>query len=166
MAPDEETKPPLGNDFVFVDPGQFPRAWSGSGGSKFKKYERFSSDWTFGCESYLDHPLVAGQENRSPAKVIVDRSVGCEGTDEVRDPSSRRFLDRVVQSPGRICFHYDYLYFEGGTNLLATEDVVVQQTICFGYDGDQDQLLLSYAKNGGPAQELRYARYREESEQS
>lgn len=163
LAPSEDSWPPWGNDFVLIDEAQFPRAWAGKGGKSYKKYERDSTEWSFGCESYLDYPLVEGQENRSPANERVSRLDGCDGTDELRDPSSRRFLDRVAVRAGMMCFYYDYLYFKSSTMDVAIDNVVVHPSICFGYDAVHDQLIVSYSSQDEPGRELRYARYLKDS---
>lgn len=144
--------------FLLIDAGQFLRAWSRSGGQAYQKYKRETEEWAFGCESYLDFPLVAGQENRSPAESKLP-TPGCEGTGGLRDASSRRFLSRVAQQEGMLCFYYEHLDFKTFSKRTMIEDRSELQMLCLGYDRVQDQLKLRYAIGDKPALDARFVRY-------
>lgn len=167
VVPAQDTdRAPLENNFVLIDAAQFPRAWSESGGANYEKYQRHRSEWAFGCESYLDYPLVAGQENRSPAGERLTIPSGCSlSQGRTSDASSRRVLDHVQIEPSKICFHYDRWRFERDDLGVQGEGTSLRQVLCFGYDNALDQLKLSYASGGALPQVATYARYLEGSPQ-
>lgn len=154
----QDGEAPLDHDFLLIDQGLFPRAWSQEGGKAYKKYERNESEWAFGCESYLDFPLVVGQENRSPAESKL-RPGSCQGHPSPREPSARRFLVSAGEQEGMVCYHYDYLAFKTERNRTAHDDEVHRLVLCFGYDPAKDQMKIRYARGDNPVRDAVYIRY-------
>lgn len=146
--------------FIRLDAFNHPRALTDSEPSRF---EQRGGQNFFGCQRYLEYPLVVGGENVSPSfeRHSVQEPTGCDVVERERvvSPDSRRILLRTSQEGNTICLHYQsYRHYpprsqhEKGKTWFSN--------YCFGYDAVQDQLELSYWRDDALPERLRYRRYR------
>lgn len=147
------------NDYLLIDAALHPRAWSSSGGADYEKFQRNRSEWAFGCTSYLDHPLVVGQENRASDGVRTSfPRRDCQGDDYIYDSGSRRVLDSVFREGDMLCFRYEQFSFKNDTTKYPSGSHIQRDQICFGYDREKDQVRIAYGPWDRPLVEHRYGR--------
>lgn len=157
---ERESLGPTENDHLLIDETWHPRAWAQSGGPAYEKFKRHRNEWAFGCASYLDHPLVVGQENRASDGVrSTFPSPGCDGDPELHEPRSRRFLEWVNQEGGMLCFRYEQLTFKDNSAHRDSDHRERRHRLCFGYDAARDQVRVASGAGSKPLLEHRYARY-------
>lgn len=127
-----------------IDKEDRPRALIFEDPTVFDARTQVERDFTFGCQNYLDYPLVPGTENRAPARgraTISDSS--CGGTEYRVGAGTRRALI-VVQRPSELlCLEYRTLR-ERDDLQDGEEEMEMFQKFCFGYDPAEDRMIVSY----------------------
>lgn len=159
VPPQQKASPPLGHRFLFIDVGLRPRVWSKTGGAEYERSGGQDRDWTFGCASFIDHPLVVGAETRAPGGARTTIGTGCSTAWWRGDPGSRRVLDSVYLNDGLLCLVYDFWRFTGRAVRNRASGDALRRTVCFGYDSAADQMLVAYRKADEPLVKHRYQRY-------
>lgn len=115
---------------------------------------------TFGCDDYIDHPLVRGGVNRDPSRSrSTIRGYSCYDSPTVRNHTdSRRVLYEVESEPSRICFYYATVNERAAVD-PEDQESGSRETFCFGYERGDGLLTVSYGSNDG---EWKHASFRRE----
>lgn len=143
--------------YFLIDAEQRPRAWIHDEPWEYEKEFRMVKEPTFGCEDYMDFPLVVGQTNISPD---TERNTiytgGCAGDAPIQASSRRTLLER--RSDGaRSCLVYavwSVTYDSSSENKGGSR----LETLCFAYRADLERLEVSYAFDDAPLVSYLYKR--------
>lgn len=137
---------PGGWDYLQIDRQNRPRALHDDHPAVLDQTRRDGQEVFFGCQNYLDYPLVEGASNRSPSEsrnTIRPPAQDCSSESYPLSPELLRTLMRIERSESTICLAYRSIGL--AETSPSGPGTARYEEFCFSYEPSVDRIKLSHS---------------------